>query len=128
MTEEERLELKRIIAETVADTVGKSESPLCKIEGMRMNQLETIVQKLSIVVIGNGHVEDSLLWKENKNTENIAKITQLLERRKLNDEGERDQFKSLIRYLTDKILPSLITTAILGFIAYEVAVSKLLTP
>lgn len=125
MNEADKEEFRKMIKDTLYET----EPALCKIESMRMAQLENIVQKLSIVVIGNGHVKDSLMWKENKNTENIAKITALLERRRYNESGDRDQFKMLVRYLLDKILPTLITTAILGYVAFQIALSqKIITP
>lgn len=108
----------------IKDTLYETEPVICKIESMRMAQLETTVKNLSILVAGNGHVEDSILWKTNKNVEELSRLSLIVERRRLNEREDKDVFKVFVGYLTDKILPSLITTAILALIAFEIAVSQ----
>jgi hypothetical protein len=120
MNEADKEEFRKMIKDTLYET----EPAICKIESMRMAQLETTVKNLSILVAGNGHVEDSILWKTNKNVEELGRLAAIIERRRLNDAGERDTFNSFVRYLVDKIIPSLVTTAILGLIAFQFAVSQ----
>jgi hypothetical protein len=119
MTQEERDEIRQMIEDAVASTLNRSTLPICQVESKRMETLEKMMTRLNEIVVGNGHVEDSLLWISRQNRQELEAVKKIADRRG----KERDNFSIFIYYLTDKILPSLITTGILAFIYWQWALS-----
>lgn len=126
MTAEEKEEIKQMIEDSITSTLHRTTLPICAIESNKMETLETIVRQLKEIVVGNGHVEGSLLWESKQAKQEIEGIKKLIERRG----KERDAFSNFVHYLTDKVLPPLLTTGILGLIAYLWAINQhiILTP
>lgn len=120
MSPEEKEEIKQMIEDSITSTLHRTTLPICTIESNKMETLETIVRQLKEIVVGNGHVEGSLLWESKQSKQEIEGIKKLIERRG----KERDPFSIFVYYLTDKILPTLITTGLLAFIAYQYALSQ----
>lgn len=140
MTQEERDEIRQMIEDAVASTLNHSTLPICQVESKRMEVLEKMMTRLNEIVVGNGHVEDSLLWISRQTRQELEAVKKLDDQRskeleavkKMTDRRgkERDGFSNFVHYLTDKILPSLITTGILAFIAYLLTINQhiILTP
>lgn len=124
MNSEDYKEIKEIIDNSIQQIVDSTTMPLCRIESARMDNIEKILEKLSILVAGNGHIEDSLLWKQAQAEKSIDKITQILDRRSLDRAASEDRFTILMKYLADKILPSIITSAVIGLIAWLYAIQQ----
>lgn len=133
MTAEEREEIKQMIEDAVTNTLNRSTLPICQVESKRMETLEKMMTRLNEIVVGNGHVEDSLLWFSRQAKQELEALKKMDEQRgkdletvkKIADRRgkERDWFSTFVYYLTDKILPSLITTGIIAFIAWQWALS-----
>lgn len=124
MNSEDYKEIQEIVDEGIRKLVEQSTLPMCKIESARLSNIEGILQKLSILVVGNGHIEDSLLWKQAQAEKSIDKLTEILERRKSDNVAAEDRFTILMRYLADKVLPSIITSAVIGLIALIYAIQQ----
>jgi len=124
MTPDEREEVRHIIEDTLAAQLHKSTLPVCQIEGAKVDALRDIVLDLKKMVVGNGDITGSMLWKQEQHDERLKILGDILERRV----KEKSPFEKTVFYVVDKILPSLLTTSILAFIGYQWLLIKLVTP
>jgi hypothetical protein len=124
MNTEDYKEIQNIVDEGIRKIIEESTLPMCKIESARLTNIESVLQKLSILVVGNGHIEDSLLWKQAQTEKSVSKLTEILDRRNADRVASEDRFTILMRYLADKILPSIITSAVIGLIALIYAIQQ----
>lgn len=91
-------------------------------EKARIDKLEGILEKLSILIVGNGHVEGSLVWRQTQTEQLTTRLASILDNSKL--QTPPDKFSAFIRYFTDKILPPIITTGILSLFALIYAIQQ----
>jgi hypothetical protein len=124
MDSTEREEIKHMVEDAVTSTLNRVTLPICQVEGARLAQMESVVKQVRETVLGNGHVEGSLIWRQQKTEEAIEVLREILDRRG----KEKDPFKTVVYYIVDKILPTLLTSAILGYIALQLALSNLVKP
>ena len=105
-TKTSRDEMKEVVREALSELPAL---PRCVIEDAKLSRIENAVEKLTIIILGNGHPEEGMLYKLNA----------LEDKKKELDPGQK-----FLNYITDKVLPSLITTGILALIAFEWALSQ----
>jgi hypothetical protein len=113
--------LRVIIEDAIASFATKMDTmPYCKMRAEKSAKIEEAVLALKKIVIGNGEPQDSLLWRQKQSEIDINKLRfDLMDRSKA-----KDGFDKTITYFTDKILPSLVTSFILGLIAFLFALQQ----
>jgi len=120
----EETRLTKVIEDAISVAFSRIQSfPFCDIEKNRSDDLENAVLMLKKIVIGNGDVENGLVWKQRQTVSNINALREeMLTKKDLDIRS--DPFTGVIKYIVDKILPSLITTVILALVGFWIAVSK----
>ena len=120
----EETRLTKVIEDAISVAFSRIQSfPFCDIQKNRSDDLENAVLMLKKIVIGNGDVENGLVWKQRQTVSNINALREeMLTKKDLDIRS--DPFTGVIKYIVDKILPSLITTVILALVGFWIAVSK----
>jgi hypothetical protein len=126
LIQEERDEIREIIADAIAIALSKQQSlPICAIESQRLQTIEGVLSKLTKFITGNGTVESGILWKVDSNTQQIRECLEMI--KKLSAAPvKKDKLEILVDYLVNKVLPTLLTAAILAWIATQIALGELL--
>lgn len=95
----------------------------CAIEANTITDIKEALKTFKLLLVGNGDIEHGLVWKQQKNSDDLENLRkEMLTKKDL--EARIDPFSRVVRYTVDKILPSLITTAIFAFIAFLIALNQ----
>jgi len=121
---EEETRLKETIENAILVAFSKIQPfSFCAIENKNMQDVQEALVVFKKLLVGNGNVEDGLMWKQQQN---IAAIVALREEMltKKDMEARVDPFTKFVKYAVDKVLPPLITTGIIALIGFLFMVNQ----
>jgi hypothetical protein len=120
--EEERL--LRTIENAVSVAISKTQPfPFCVAEKQYNDEVREAIIAIKKLLVGNGNPQEGLVWKAQQNAMAISSLREeMLTKKDL--EAKKDPFIIFVKFAVDKILPPLITTGIIAFITFLIAVNN----
>ena len=63
-----------VVKKAVVDTLINAELPACKLHMHKINEVEDLSKKLSLIIIGNGNPENGLVFKMAQTHDDVVRL------------------------------------------------------